>query len=310
MLMRTSFSFLVAVVGFVAWSIPAAPFFVVSQGEEENLPILYDPTDLIQGLIPTELPGDRGWHSANSDPLDQLPAFTDGQGVRATGLTGLLNDFPGMGLPAKLVQYELAAAADITEIRVFTGNNGRDGRVFHTYTVRFSSDGAQTFTEPIYVQSHASGTINNASVNNWRVVLSQLTDTDGPLATGVTHLEFEFYAVDNTQGQMRDPFEEVNPFVGFDDGLTPAFVSPLVWEIDVLGQPGGSAPSLAVSLGDSALIVSWEGSAVGAVFQSTTSLSAPDWQDLNPQPIITSDGNHHSAQLPIGLGPEFFRLKF
>ncbi|MBE0544935.1 MAG: hypothetical protein IH623_26655 [Verrucomicrobia bacterium] len=308
--MKTSFSCLVVVVGFAAWSIHAAPFVVATQGEEENLAVLYDSTDLIQGLIPTELPGDRGWHSANSDPLDQLPAFTDGQGIRATGLTGLLNDYPGMGLPAKLIQYELTAAADITEIRVFTGNNGRDGRVFHTYTVRFSSDGAQTFTEPVYVQSHASGTINNASVNNWRVVLSQLTDTDGPLATAVTHLEFDFYAVDNTQGQMRDPFDDINPFVGFDDGLTAPVASPLIWEIDVLGQLSGGTPVLSVSLGDNVLIVSWAGSAVGAVFQSTTSLSAPDWQDLNPQPSITSDGNHHSAQLPIGVGPEFFRLKF
>ncbi|MCW5552831.1 MAG: hypothetical protein KIS67_11815 [Verrucomicrobiae bacterium] len=308
--MKTSFSFLVAALGLAGLSIHAAPLVVVTQGEEEDLPVLYEATDLIQGLIPIELPGDRGWHSANTDPLDQLPAFTDGQGIRATGLTGLLNDFPGMGLPAKLIQYELTCAADITEIRVFTGNNGRDGRVFHTYTVRFSSDGAQTFTEPIYVQSHASGTINNASVNNWRVALSQLTDTEGPLATGVTHVEFEFYAVDNTQGQMRDPFDEVNPFVGFDDGLTPAFVSPLVWEIDVLDHPSGSAPVLSVSLGDDALIVSWEGSAAGAVFQSTTSLSAPEWQDLNPQPGINSDGNRHSAQLPIGTGPEFLRLKF
>lgn len=310
MLMKTSFSFLVAALGLAGSSIHAAPLVVVTQGEEGDLPVLYEATDLIQGLIPIELPGDRGWHSANTDPLDQLPAFTDGQGIRATGLTGLLNDYPGTGLPAKLIQYELTLAADITEIRVFTGNNGRDGRVFHTYTVRFSSDGAQTFTEPIYVQSHASGTINNASVNNWRVVLSQLTDTDGPLATAVTHLEFDFYAVDNTQGQMRDPFDDINPFVGLDDGLTTPVASPLVWEIDVLGHPSGGAQVLSVSLGNDALIVSWEGSSVGAVFQSTTSLSAPDWQDLNPQPGITSDGNHHSAQLPIGAGPEFLRLKF
>lgn len=46
MLMKTSFSFLVAVVGFAAWAIPAAPFVVVTQGEEENLAVLYDATDL------------------------------------------------------------------------------------------------------------------------------------------------------------------------------------------------------------------------------------------------------------------------
>ncbi len=72
----------------------------VTQGEETDLAATYDSTDLIQGLIAVELPGDRGWHSVNTDPLDRLPAFTDGQGMRATGLTGLLNDFPGAGLPA------------------------------------------------------------------------------------------------------------------------------------------------------------------------------------------------------------------
>ena len=50
--------------------------------------------DLIVGQIGVELPGDLGWHPANGDPLDKLPAFTDNGGVRATGLTGLLNDYP------------------------------------------------------------------------------------------------------------------------------------------------------------------------------------------------------------------------
>ena len=83
---------------------------MVTQGEETDLAATYDSTDLIQGLIPVELPGDMGWHSANIDPLDQLPAFTDGAGMRATGLTGLLNDFPPAGTPAKLIRVFAAGA--------------------------------------------------------------------------------------------------------------------------------------------------------------------------------------------------------
>jgi hypothetical protein len=56
-------------------------------------------------------------------------AFTDGAGLRATGLTGLLADFPGSGSPAKRIRYTLAVPDDISEVRVFTGNSGRDGRV-------------------------------------------------------------------------------------------------------------------------------------------------------------------------------------
>lgn len=156
----------------------------VTQGEETDLAYLYDGTDLIQGLIPAVLPGDLGWHLVNTDPLDQLPAFTDGQGMRSTGLTGLLNDFPPPGQPAKLIRYALPVPADIQEIRMVTGNNGRDGRVFHTYTVQFSTDGGQTLSAPFYVQSHPSGTINNAQFNQWRVVLSQLTHASGWLARG------------------------------------------------------------------------------------------------------------------------------
>jgi len=215
----------------------AAPTVVTTQGEESDLAKTFSSTDLIQGLIATELPGDMGWHPANSDPLDKLPAFTDGIGMRPTGLTGLLNDFPPAGSPAKRVQYNLAQAKDIAEIDVFTGNNGRDGRVFHTYTVEFSSDGGSSWTAPIYVQSHPSGTLNNAANNRWRAVLTQLTDTSGTLAAGVTNLRFDFYAVDNTGGQMRDPYNGINPFTGIDDGLTAAFVSPLVWEIDVIEVP-------------------------------------------------------------------------
>ena len=212
-------------------------YVLTTQGEEADLAKLYSSTDLIQNMIATELPGDMGWHPANMDPLDHLPAFTDGIGVRATGLTGLLNDFPGAGNPTKRIQYNLAGAADIAEIDVFSGNNGRDGRVFHTYTVEFSSDNGVNWGLPIYVQSHLSGTINNINNNQWRVVLSQLMDTSGTLAAGVTNLRFNFYAVDNTGGQMRDPFDGFNPFTGLDDGLTAAVVSPLIWEIDVIGVP-------------------------------------------------------------------------
>ena len=223
-----------AAAALLATTANAALSVVTTQGEEGDLAELYSSTDLIQGMIATELPGDQGWHPANVDPLDQLPAFTDGVGLRPTGLTGLLNDFPGTGLPTKRVQYDLTGPTDIGEIRVFSGNNGKDGRVLHTYTVGFSSDGGGSWSAPIYVQSHVSGTVNGG---DWRVVLSQLMDSSGTLAAGVTNLRFDFYAVDNTSGQMRDPFDGVNPFTGVDDGLTAAFVSPLIWEIDVTGVP-------------------------------------------------------------------------
>jgi hypothetical protein len=200
-------------------------------------------SDLIDGLIATELPGDLGWHPANTNPADQLPAFTDGVGALGT-LTGLLNDFPAAGSPAKLIQYDLGGAFDISGINIFTGNvNNSDGRIFSTTVIRYSTDNGETFNELGYFQSDPSGSINNESGNEGTTrdavtLVSILDDAAAPLATGVTNLQFDFYAVDNTLGEMRDPFDGLNPFTEVDDGLTPAFVSPLVWEIDVLSAGG------------------------------------------------------------------------
>ncbi|MCP4246204.1 MAG: PEP-CTERM sorting domain-containing protein [bacterium] len=192
--------------------------------------------DLIAGMIATELPGDLGWHPANTNPADQLAAFTDGAGILGSGLTGLLNDNGPAGAPVKLVMYDLGGPTDVTGINIFTGNNGLDGRVFSTTTVYSSTDGGTNYNLLGYFQSDPSGTINSGGP--WGSTLVSISDDANPvLLSGVTNLEFDFFSVDNTQGQMRDPFDGINPFTGVDDGLTSAFVSPLVFEIDVLPEP-------------------------------------------------------------------------
>jgi len=195
-------------------------------------------TDLIAGLIATELPGDTGWHPANTTPSDQLPAFTDGAGT-LTGLTGLLNDFPGAGAPTKLVEYDMGGLKSVTQINILSGNSGNDGRVFSTTVIRASSDGT-TFDLLGYFQSDPSGTVNSGQ---WGSTLVEVSDDLGAdLLTMVRYLRFDFYAVDNTVGEMRDPYDGVNPFTGVDDGLTAAFVSPLIFEVDVIGREALAAP--------------------------------------------------------------------
>lgn len=215
--------------------------------------------DAISGLIATELPGDLGWHPANSDPADQLPAFTDDAGIRATNLTGLLNDLnppaTPVGVPVKRVQYNLAGATSLAEIRVLTGNNlNSDGRVFSTFTVSTSTNNGGAFNLLGYFESDPLGTINSGGTNAWKSTLVSLKGDSGPLAAGVTNLQFDFYAVDNSQGQYRDPFDGVNPFTGINDGLTAAFVSPLVFEVDVIAVPE-PASMLVVLIGLAGLAV-------------------------------------------------------
>ena len=217
-----------------------------------DLDVLIATDDALSGLIAAELPGDKGWHPVNpasGDPGDPngLPAFTDDDGF-LSGVTGLLNDFPTVGSPTKLLQYDLPAPTDIEKIGILSGNlNNADGRIFSTTVIRYSINGGADFSLLGYFESAPLGSINNetgvpGSTEDHALHLDIFDDSSTVMLAGVTNLQFDFYAVDNTQGQYRDPFDGVNPFTEIDDGLTAAISSPLIWEIDVIGQSGvGSA---------------------------------------------------------------------
>jgi hypothetical protein len=240
--------------GLLAFTFATAQAAVTSSTVHGLTPGELDPMiavgDLISGQIGVELAGDLGWHPANTDPADQLPAFTDGVGD-LSGLTGLLNDFPPAGAPTKRVQYTLPGATDISRLQILSGNGGGDGRIFSTTVVSYSVNNGGSFN-PLgssgYFQSDPSGTLNNAgsSPRYYSTMVSIYDDSSPLLQAGVTDLIFEFYGVDNTLGQMRDPFDGVNPFTGFDDGLTAPNTSPLIWEIDVLPIPEPSTLALLV----------------------------------------------------------------
>ena len=224
----------------------AAPTVVTLHGAENtSLAANIAVNDLISGLIATELAGDTGWHPANPAAANTLlpeglPTFTDD--VNNTGINGLLNDFPAAGAPAKRVQYALGSPQDIQKIQILSGNNGKDGRVFSTTVISLSTNGGGSFSTLGYFQSDLSGTVNSGQ---WGSTLVSVTDdAGGPLATGVTHVIFDLYAVDNTQGEMRDPFDGVNPFTGVDDLKNAPVSSPLIWELDVIGVPEPQSLSL------------------------------------------------------------------
>ena len=131
---------------------------------------------------------------------------------------------------------------------ILSGNvNNADGRIFSTTVIRYSINGGADFSLLGYFESAPLGSINNetgvpGSTEDHALHLEIFDDSSTVMLAGVTNLQFDFYAVDNTQGQYRDPFDGVNPFTEIDDGLTAAISSPLIWEIDVIGQSGvGSA---------------------------------------------------------------------
>ena len=154
----------------------------------------------------------------------------------------------------KVIQYDLPSATNIQQIAILSGNkNNADGRIFSTTVIRYSVDGGANFLDLGYFESAPLGSINNETGDSGTTIdqallLTISDDAAATLANGVTNLQFDFYAVDNTQGQYRDPFEGENPFTGIDDQLTAAFSSPLIWEIDVLAQ--AATPSSADFNGD------------------------------------------------------------
>jgi len=213
--------------------------------------------DLISGMNGVELP-DNGWHPANpasmngsTDP-NGLPTFTDdvGRDGAASGLAGLLNDFPTAGEPTKRVDYALGGPTDIGAIQILSGNDGMDGRVFSTTVISTSIDNGSNYSVLGYFQSDPSGTINSGEIGS--TLVRVFDDASPVLAGGVTNVLFEFYGVDNTLGEMRDPFDGVNPFTGADDGLTAPNTSPLIWEVDVIAaipEPSTAALLAAMAAG-------------------------------------------------------------
>lgn len=254
----------IAVLAFPVTSIGAVTSTSQHGPAADSFNSLISSTDLIQGrqtadVDVVELPMDSlgnpvlpGWHPANTDPADQLAAFTDGTGLRASGLSGLLNDanLPDPnGYAAKVVQYPFTTPIDVGRINLFAGNRfNADSRVFVSAYVEYSTNGGFSFQPLGYFRSDPSGNINDAtnpaSTFNPAVkstLLSIFDDASATMASGVTDLVFNFYAVgadidpaSATRGIHGDQFDGVNPLTGNDDGIRSAFVSPLIFEIDVL----------------------------------------------------------------------------
>jgi len=270
---------------------------------------LISSTDLIQGRQTTDIdvyenPMDSlgnpvlpGWHPANTDPADQLAAFTDGQGIRATGLSGLLNDANvdnPSGYAAKVVQYPFTTPVDIGKINVFTGNrNNADSRIFASTYIEYSTNFGGTFQPLGYFRSDPSGTINDESNPNSTFVpaqkstlLSIFDDASPTMISGVTDLVINLYAVgadidqnSPNRGIHGDHFDGINQITGIDDGIRSAFVSPLVFEIDVF------APAAPV-LGD------YNGNGVVDAADYT------EWRDTlnaNVTPGTSADGSNNGV---------------
>jgi D-alanyl-D-alanine carboxypeptidase-like protein/SH3 domain-containing protein len=211
------------------------PASIVVTGETAtaatSLSVQPDSNDDINGVTGTKISG--GFHSAVTNANDKEPAFTDGSGLGS--LTGLLMDYPGENTPAWSGYWNLNSGSevDLTEIRVFAGNAGKDTRVFQHYDVYTTSDstvssGSTWTLLAEEVKAVAFGTTNSS----WEATLTKVTRSGGQdLAAGVTGIRFDLYAAGDLSSHCVDDWDDGD--ANDTDDINAAFVSPLLYEIDV-----------------------------------------------------------------------------
>ncbi len=199
------------------------------------LSIQPDVGDSLQGLLAV-MQNPSPWHPANTNPADQELAFTDGAGIN--GLAGLLNDNPPVeNTPVSVARWDLGGAVDLLDLTVFSGNAGRDGRVFHHYdvyvtTAPSANSGFGLLIEEVIPVAGGFGSVGNPNPpGTLEACVTRIGDTfDGVVAEAITGLEIHFYSVSNTAGAFWDDW---NPGNGDDrDGQNYAFESPLIIEVD------------------------------------------------------------------------------
>lgn len=194
-------------------------------------------SDGIAGNVATRLSGD--FHSAVSNNADREPAFTDGAGQN--GLAGLLRDYPGNNTAAWSGFWNLSSgsAVDLNDLRVFSGNG--DGRAFHHYDVYTTTDSTpdENSAWTLLAEEIAPANFGTAIGSN-SAALTRLTGNGGAMATGITAIRIDLYAVHNMDNVLRDDW---NAGQGDDtDGVGAAFVSPIVFEIDAFFS-GSATPT-------------------------------------------------------------------
>ncbi len=190
---------------------------------------LPDSTDDLSGKIATRLRG--GFHPIVTSPADQEAAFTNGIGL--AGIAGLLRDYPPDGIEGQDYAdqpswsgfwiLDNGAAVDLDEVRIFSGNAGKDGRVWHNADLHVTVDPAPSAqSEWILVKEEIKpaifGTPNPGTVEATRTRVTR--QGNAPLWNSVTAMRLDLFAT-ATFGSSS-----------FADSTSQTLVAPIVFEID------------------------------------------------------------------------------
>jgi len=196
---------------------------VVNGKTDADLPCRVSDSDLVEAMIPAIVSG--GFHPASQGDASNL---TNGL-FDANYLTLVLADYSD---PALRVRFEFPEPVDITEVRIFAGHDRDSGnRAFQ------SND--------IYVNGHpAALELNTGSygqvATGWSAVsLVRWLPPEGEkvAAKNVHSLDILMWCTSTLSSDFVDRWSPLDDPEKDWDGAGPAFVAPLIKEIDVFGQP-------------------------------------------------------------------------
>jgi hypothetical protein len=187
-----------------------------------------DNADDLQGVIATRLRG--GFHPIVTNPADMEAAFTDGVGM--AGIAGLLRDYPPDGFEQDHTDQpswsgfwilDGGQPVNLDEVRIYSGNAGKDGRVWHN--------------ADLYVTTDPSPSANST----WQLVKEEIkpaifgTPNPGTIeATGTRTYREGDAALWNSVTAMRlDLFSTAAFGVNnFANSTAQTMIAPIVFEVD------------------------------------------------------------------------------
>lgn len=196
---------------------------------DAGLPARVSSSDLIEGKLGQIVEG--GFHSASTG---SVAALTNGR-FDETGTTLVLRDY-AHPRPALWVRYRFEEPMDLTEVRIFAGHFGDVGnRAFQSNDIYI--DDALAVSELNtggYGQYPPGG--NAVSLVRWLP-----GEGESFVARGVTTIGIAMYPVAALGAGFRDRWDPCLDPAHDTDGVGQAFVSPIIKEIDVFGQPASAS---------------------------------------------------------------------
>jgi hypothetical protein len=223
------------------------------------------------------------------------PAVNYGAGSMPVSVA--VGDFNGDGKP-DLVVADLGLVANNSGVSVLLGNG--DGTFQDA--VGFNFDAGATYPESIAVGDfNGDGKPDFAVANTQFPAISVLLGNgDGTFQTAVNFdakLGPRFVAVGDFNGDGK-------PDLAVVADLAPGVLSGGVMVL--LNTCVSAGPSLAISLSNATLTLSWPFPSTGFVLESTPSLSPPNWQPAVETPL--TNNSLLEVMVPVNPGSRYFRL--